>query len=147
MGELDKSLTVRKKSSTCVTSPATTITIFLVLPDNLVIYNCCKLSSTATKPSDFVNILISCIIFQPHSQSSSSYIFLLQRILILVSCERLNRNLISSISTSLHLLALAKTCVVEACNALGQGLYQRRGTYRIQEAAVIQAPEGRGKKL
>lgn len=67
MGELDKSLTVRKKSSTCVTSPATTITIFLVLPDNLVISNCCKLSSTATKPSDFVNILISCIIFQPHS--------------------------------------------------------------------------------
>lgn len=51
----------------------------LTLLDDLIISICCKLSSTATKPSDFFNILISCVIFQPRS-----YIFLLQRILILV---------------------------------------------------------------
>jgi len=38
---------------------------FESLPDDLVISIFCKLSSTATKPSDFVNILITCVFTQP----------------------------------------------------------------------------------
>lgn len=59
---------------------------FESLPDDLVISIFCKLSSTATKPSDFVNVLITCVVSQPLFFSFLHFFF--ERFFILVFVQK-----------------------------------------------------------
>jgi len=55
----------RKRQKKTPEKTVTDYDFFESLPDDLVISIFCKLSSTATKPSDFLNVLITCVVFQP----------------------------------------------------------------------------------
>lgn len=89
----------RKRQKNSPEKTAAGYEFFESLPDDLVISIFCKLSSTASSPSDFINVSITCVIFQ-HSHYFSS----LKRSLILVlwnRCKRLNK-------LALHSLVLSK---------------------------------------
>lgn len=66
-------LVCRKKNRLISTQKTGETDLFDSLPDDLVISILCKLSSSASCPSDFINVLITCV---PFLLSLSLWIFL-----------------------------------------------------------------------